>query len=146
MSNESSDADRAADPGYAAVRDFLVYSASLPERAFRAAMDDDLETSGALAAVHSLVGQANRRQQAGALTPEDAASALAVLKLASEVLGLDLGAASADLTAEQQALVDERAAARANQDWAASDRLRDELKDLGVLVKDSKDGQEVTLL
>ncbi|MDX2380994.1 MAG: cysteine--tRNA ligase, partial [Acidimicrobiia bacterium] len=54
--------------------------AVVPDRSaheeFRAAMDDDLEASGAIAAVHALVGEANRRQQAGELSAEDAASAL----------------------------------------------------------------------
>ena len=39
------------------------------------------------------------------------------------------------------ALLDERAAARAARDWAASDRLRDELAERGVLVEDTRDGQ-----
>ncbi len=69
-----------------------------------------------------------------------------MLGLASDVLGLGLGADAGALTPEQQALLDERQAARANKDWAESDRLRDELEALGVLVKDTKDGQEVTIL
>jgi cysteinyl-tRNA synthetase len=40
-----------------------------------------------------------------------------------------------------QALLDERAAARAARDFAASDRLRDELATLGVVVEDTRDGQ-----
>ena len=38
------------------------------------------------------------------------------------------------------AIVASRAAARANKDWAESDRLRDQLSDLGVAIKDTKDG------
>ncbi|HTB34724.1 MAG TPA: cysteine--tRNA ligase, partial [bacterium] len=58
--------------------------------------------------------------------------------------GLDLlkgEAAPAALSAEAQALLQERADARARKDFAASDRLRDALAGLGVLVKDGKDGQ-----
>ena len=62
------------------------------------------------------------------------------------MLGLGLGAQTRTLTPEQQALVDQRAEARANKDWAESDRLRDVLQEQGVLVKDSKDGQEVSFL
>ena len=40
-----------------------------------------------------------------------------------------------------QTLLDQRAAARAARDWAASDRLRDELADRGVAVEDTRDGQ-----
>ncbi|MDX6266564.1 MAG: cysteinyl-tRNA synthetase, partial [Frankiales bacterium] len=41
-------------------------------------------------------------------------------------------------------LLEQRSAARAGKDFAASDRLRDELAGLGVLVKDTPDGQEWT--
>ncbi len=115
-------------------------------QAFAAAMDDDLETSGAMAAIHTLVGACNRGLEAETLRPEDAASAKAVLDFADDVLGLGLGASKAELTPEQQALVDARAAARANKEWAESDRLRDRLLEQGVHVKDTKEGQEVTLL
>jgi cysteinyl-tRNA synthetase len=42
---------------------------------------------------------------------------------------------------EVQALLDARAAARAARDWAASDRLRDELLERGIAVEDTRDGQ-----
>jgi len=116
------------------------------EAAFRAAMDNDLETSAAMAAVHGLVGEANRRLEVGTLTPEDASGALRVLRLADDVLGLGLGADARTLTSEQQALVEQRQAARDRKDWAESDRLRGALLALGVQVKDTADGQEVTIL
>jgi cysteinyl-tRNA synthetase len=40
-----------------------------------------------------------------------------------------------------QKLLDERAAARASKEWAASDRLRDALAARGILVEDTRDGQ-----
>jgi cysteinyl-tRNA synthetase len=62
-----------------------------------------------------------------------------------KVLGLKLGetvtAPVAELTPEQQGLLDQRAAARAGKDWGASDRLRDALAAVGVAVKDTKEGQ-----
>ncbi len=60
-------------------------------------------------------------------------------------LARDIGKAPAALPAGAQALLDERAAARAGKDFAASDRLRDELSALGVEVKDTKDGQTWSL-
>jgi cysteinyl-tRNA synthetase len=60
-------------------------------------------------------------------------------------MGLDLlapEAAEAPLDAEQQKLLDERAKARADKDFAASDRLRQALAEKGILVKDTKQGQE----
>ena len=38
-----------------------------------------------------------------------------------------------------------RAAAKANKDWAASDHIRETLKNLGIAVKDTKDGAEWTI-
>ena len=49
--------------------------------------------------------------------------------------------ATDDLDPSAAALLDERAAARAARDWAASDRLRDELAERGVAVEDTRDGQ-----
>jgi cysteinyl-tRNA synthetase len=42
--------------------------------------------------------------------------------------------------AEIKTLIADRAAARARKDWKESDRLRDELAKMGVVVKDTKDG------
>ena len=53
-------------------------------------------------------------------------------------------AAKAEIPAEIQAMLDERAAARAAKNWAESDRLRDAIAAAGWLVKDSKQGQTVT--
>ena len=50
-----------------------------------------------------------------------------------------------ELPAGAQALLDARAQARTDKDWAASDSLRDELAILGVVVADSKDGQSWSL-
>jgi len=44
---------------------------------------------------------------------------------------------------EVSALVEQRQAARAAKDWAASDRLRDEIAELGWVVKDTKDGPKL---
>jgi cysteinyl-tRNA synthetase len=111
---------------------------------FRAAMDDDLNTPEAHAAIHAAVGEANRRAQAGDLPAADAAAVVGVLDMADRVFGLGLAAQERALTPAQQELVDARAKARADKDFAESDRLRDALAAEGVLVKDTKDGQEIT--
>jgi cysteinyl-tRNA synthetase len=68
---------------------------------------------------------------------------------ADRLLGLDLardvGRPPAVLPAGAQDLLDQRAVARAAKDFAGSDRLRDELAGLGVLVKDTPAGQEWTV-
>ena len=109
--------------------------------AFTGALDDDLNISAALAAVFDLVRDLNRRIEARSLSTDDARRALDALRDFDRVLGVLEDAAEDGLDSELQALLDERAAARAARDWAASDRLRDELADRGVAVEDTRDGQ-----
>jgi cysteinyl-tRNA synthetase len=42
-------------------------------------------------------------------------------------------------------VLEQRKAAKASKDWATSDRIRDDLKALGILIKDTKEGTEWTL-
>jgi cysteinyl-tRNA synthetase len=114
---------------------------SSAREAFGAALDDDLNVSAALAAVFDLVRDLNRRIERRSLSSDDAARALAALRDLDTVLGVLPDAAADELDAELQALLDERAGARAARDWAASDRLRDTLADRGIAVEDTRDGQ-----
>ncbi|HET9346065.1 MAG TPA: cysteine--tRNA ligase [Candidatus Limnocylindrales bacterium] len=108
--------------------------------AFDAALDDDLNVSAALAAVFDLVRELNRRIDGRSLSTGDAAAAIDWLRTTDSVLGV-LPDEADDLEPELRSLLDERAAARAARDWAASDRLRDELAGRGVAVEDTRDGQ-----
>ncbi|MHC5010044.1 MAG: cysteine--tRNA ligase [Planctomycetota bacterium] len=116
------------------------------EAAFRAGMDDDLEMSRAVAAVHEMIGECNRRLEKDTLTPEDAASAVSLLALANGVLGLTLGGKARELTEHQRDLVRKREEARSAKDWAEADRARDALRAEGVFVKDTKEGPQVSFL
>jgi len=108
---------------------------------FGAALDDDLNVSQALAALFDLVRELNRRIDARTMSTADASRAVAALGELDDVLGIGPEAAPEALDQAVQALLDARAAARAARDWAASDRLRDELAAAGVTVEDSRDGQ-----
>jgi cysteinyl-tRNA synthetase len=107
---------------------------------FGAALDDDLNISAALAALFDLVRDVNRRIEARSLSSADAATVLACLHELDTVLGV-LPDPVIDVDPAVQALLDERVAARAARDWAGSDRLRDELAALGIIVEDTRDGQ-----
>ncbi|HEY7703148.1 MAG TPA: cysteine--tRNA ligase, partial [Candidatus Limnocylindrales bacterium] len=96
-------------------------------QAFCDALDDDLNVSAALAAVFDLVRDLNRRIEARSLSTDDAARAVAALRDLDRVLGVLPEPAVESLDADLRALLDDRDAARAARDWAASDRLRDEL-------------------
>jgi cysteinyl-tRNA synthetase len=108
---------------------------------FAAALDDDLNIAGALASLFDMVHAGNRALDAGDM----AWSGKAVVELVEafdRVLGV-LAREEVGHDAEAEALLAQRAAARAARDWAESDRLRDCLQDLGWDVRDSADGQQL---
>ena len=119
---------------------------TLPERleaaraTFGDALDDDLNVSAALAAVFDLVRDLNRRIERRSLSRADARRALEALRDLDQVLAI-LPDETGSLAPAVAALLDARAAARAARDFAASDRLRDELATHGVTVEDTRDGQ-----
>jgi cysteinyl-tRNA synthetase len=108
---------------------------------FEAALDDDLNVSAALAAVFDLARELNRRMADRSMSGADAARALAALREIDRVLAILPEAADDALAPEAAALLGAREAARAARDFAASDRLRDELAALGIAVEDTRDGQ-----
>ena len=130
--------DRPDDPTLPAALD------AMRER-FEAGLDDDLNVSEALAALFDGVRELNRRIDARTLSSADASRAVDAVRALDAVLGIG-GPAEEALDADLQALVDARAAARAAKDWAASDRLRDELLARGVAVEDTRDGQRWRLV
>jgi cysteinyl-tRNA synthetase len=114
-----------------------------PPSAILAALSDDLNTPLAIAQMHQLALNArNGVEQAG--TDLGQAAALLGLNLAkiSAVLEQEKSHDSIDPRSRSiiDRLVEQRQQARAAKDWAASDRLREELLAMGVVVKDRKDG------
>lgn len=109
---------------------------------FKEKMDDDFNTSGALAALYELVKAINQARAEGA-KDEQLAPAQAVFTELTGVLGLRLEeqkTAGGDADAFIDLLVSLRRDLRAEKNWALSDKLRDALKELGVILEDSKDG------
>jgi cysteinyl-tRNA synthetase len=113
---------------------------SAARTAFGDALDDDLNISAGLAVVFDLVRDLNRRIERRSLSTDDAARALETLRDLDRVLAI-LPDPGAELESSLVALLDARTAARAARDFAASDRLRDELAAKGVTVEDTHDGQ-----
>lgn len=112
------------------------------KNSFIAAMDDDLNTADAISSIFELVSDVNKIITTSPAKQVCVKCAAAIRELGA-VLGL-LGKTEASADAEIDALLSERAAARAAKDWAKSDAIRDELKALGYAVKDTPQGQQLT--
>jgi cysteinyl-tRNA synthetase len=112
---------------------------------FEAAMDDDLNVSPALGALFDLIRDLNRRLDARSLSTGDAERAAGLIGRLDSVLAVTAQPV-AELDPSLTSLLEARAAARTARDWAESDRLRDELADLGVAVEDTRDGQRWKLI
>ncbi len=121
---------------------------------FVEAMDDDLNTSKAIASVHDVVREGNAALASGDDTT--ARGALASVRGMLAVLGLDpldtqwsTGAVEEGLRHVVDSLValalEQRAAARTRKDWVAADAVRDQLKRAGVVVEDTPHGPRWTI-
>jgi len=158
----SDDALREASVAYRRIEGFVHRAAEIvgpgrpkdvpPE--FAAAMNDDLNTSAALAVVHDTIREGNT-----ALATNDETgvrAALTAVRAMLGVLGLDPldaawggGETGGDLKPIVDSLValalEQRAQARARKDWAAADSVRDQLKNAGVQVEDTPAGPRWTV-
>lgn len=106
---------------------------------FQEAMDDDLNTAGALGALFTFIRDANTAIDAGRISSGDANGMRAALLKIDPVLDIfprhDEG-----LDAEIESLIAARNAARKSRNFAESDRLRDELINRGILLEDTPAG------
>jgi cysteinyl-tRNA synthetase len=108
---------------------------------FRARMDDDLDTPGALATVFDLVRDANAAADAGdRARARRSAQTGAVL---AGALGLALHGSVEEVDDATAVLVARRDQARSERDWPLADALRDELERAGWLVEDGTDGTRI---
>jgi cysteinyl-tRNA synthetase len=121
---------------------------------FVAAMDDDLNTSAALAVVHDTIRVGN-----SALAADDEAAVCAVLATVRGMLGvlgldpLDVAWSNDETGGDLRPVIDslvalaleQRAQARARKDWAAADSVRDQLKHAGIQVEDTPAGPRWTV-
>lgn len=135
---------RTLDRLYGTLRDLADTNASAHIPAgVEAALDDDLNTPQALAEVARIAAEARK-----AVSTEDKARRKSELLGAGQILGLlqqdpqawfARGASNED-DARIQALVDERASAKKNRDFARSDAIRDQLASEGILLEDTPQG------
>lgn len=107
---------------------------------FIEAMDDDLNTADGVAAIFDLVKDINISILDKEVSKNVCQTAADVFDELCDVLGILYNRKSNDVDADIEALIEERQTARANKDWATADRIRDELKAKGIILKDTPQG------
>lgn len=106
---------------------------------FQEAINDDLNMPVAMSVIWDVVKNPNKSKQLAK-----------ILLDFDKVLGVDIEKKSEDkvveIPDEINELIEQRKQARENKDWALSDKIRDELKEKGYIVKDTKEGMQVEKL
>jgi len=113
-----------------------------PMEKFEAALDDDLNISGALGVLFDGIRDSNRVLDEQALDSMGAQKWLQWWARVDRVL--DLTATKSEIPDEITKLAEARVQARLAKDWRKSDELRDELMARGWEARDTKDGQKIT--
>ena len=110
---------------------------------FIEAMEDDLNTADALAAIFSLVREINTAiaENAGKATLTACAQMFDEL---TGVLGLVYNRKTEALDSEIEDLIAKRTEARKNRDFATADAIRDQLKEMGIILEDTPQGVKWT--
>jgi cysteinyl-tRNA synthetase len=108
---------------------------------FIAAMDDDLNTADAIAALFEMVREINANitatSNSSVTIMEFAAN---MLKELGDVLGILQKSQKDTLDAEVEQLIAKRQQARKDKNWALADSIRDQLKDMGIVLEDTPQG------
>ena len=119
----------------------LASQAESTKQSFINAMDDDFNTPLALAALYEFVRAINTARDSGA-TGAQLEPAQSTLRELTNVFGLRLAekTGSSEMDAQVNALIAERNEARKQKQWARSDQIREQLKEMGVTIEDSRDG------
>lgn len=97
------------------------------------ALQDNLDTHNAVVEMNAMI---KRVEELGA----DSSAVKESVANLEDLLGLNF-ANRQDITPEQKEMLNQRHAARDNKDWAESDNLRDQLKEMGIEIKDTPQGQ-----
>lgn len=102
-------------------------------------MDDDLNTADAISVLFELVRDINTAL-ANNPSEELVKNAYSIFDELTNVLGLVYVDADNSLDAEVEKLISERTEARRNKDWATADKIRDQLKEMNIVIEDTPQG------
>ena len=106
---------------------------------FKNAMNDDFNVQNGLTEIFNLVSLANNYSSRDTVAKNAVNVILKAMADLTSILGINLDSQQ-DLSEEIQQMVDQRDQARADKDFATSDKLRDQLKDMGVILEDTPQG------
>lgn len=112
---------------------------------FVKAMDDDLNTADGLAAIFDLVKDINTKILDKDVAKSVCEAAASLFDELCDVLGILYNRQSNDLDSEIEALIQQRAEAKKNKDFATADKIRDDLKARGIILKDTRQGTTWTI-
>lgn len=107
---------------------------------FIAAMDDDLNTADAIASIFELVRDINTNVVGKAPSKALVEGAIAMFDELTGVLGLVYNRKTETLDSDVEALIEARTNARKEKNWAEADRIRDQLKEMGIVLEDTAQG------
>lgn len=120
----------------------LTARAAAAGAAFEQAMDDDLNTAEALAAVFEYIRDANTAMDTGEFRQGNLAEAQTLLERFDSIFDVLRPSAKAGGLSDEEveALIAERAAAKKSRDYARADQIRAQLAAQGVILEDTKEG------
>jgi cysteinyl-tRNA synthetase len=107
---------------------------------FTEAMDDDLNIAVALAALFKFIRKINLIIDKNSLSTDNREKIIKVIREIDSVLGVMAPGGPEKISREAETLIQKRKQSRQNRDWKTADRLRQELKDMGIEVLDTKEG------
>ncbi len=130
----------------AAVSSELEQAVEQTEKSFREAMDADMNTPDAFAAIFDLVRQTNSASLENGYSAEVLKSARDKIVELCQILGMDVATAEAEIPKEVTDLVEQRAQAKRERNFSLADQLRDQITALGYKVDDTPQGVKLTPL
>jgi cysteinyl-tRNA synthetase len=107
---------------------------------FEEAMDADLNTSAALAAIFDLMKEGNTALSSSTMTKGDAQAFKEAIERMNQVFAVFGKGEKLSLDREVESLIEERIQARARRDFQRADAIRKELEDRGIVLEDSPTG------
>ena len=128
-SDAEHDGDRAIIDGFGKYREQFID-----------AMDDDLNTADAIAAIFELVRDINTNVVGKTPSKALVEGAISVFDELTGVLGLVYNRKTETLDSDIEALIEARTNARKEKNWAEADRIRDQLKEMGIVLEDTARG------